>query len=185
MPVARAEDIYAGPVRAEVVRVIDGDTIVVQARPWPGQIVETSVRIRGVDTPELRSSCNAERQAASIARDYVVSLLHAGETVQLRQIAGDKYFGRVVADVMLPDERDLSYLLLEGASPFPMMADASSLSSVPRPEDAETAFQWASREFSCPNHTNPSLPTSSMPFRWMDFRSRFRWLPSGPIWRFR
>ncbi|QQM30991.1 thermonuclease family protein [Martelella lutilitoris] len=110
----RAGDIYAGPVRAEIVRVIDGDTIVVEARPWPGQIVETSVRIRGVDTPELRSSCAAERQAASIAKDYVISLLRAGETVQLRQIAGDKYFGRVVADVALPDDRDLSSLLLEG-----------------------------------------------------------------------
>ncbi|MBB4122532.1 thermonuclease family protein [Martelella radicis] len=114
LTVARAEDIYAGPVRAEIVRIIDGDTIVVEARPWPGQIVETSVRIRGVDTPELRSSCEAERQAASIAKDYVVSLLREGETVQLRQIAGDKYFGRVVADVGLPDDRDLSSLLLEG-----------------------------------------------------------------------
>ncbi|PRX11403.1 UNVERIFIED_ORG: endonuclease YncB(thermonuclease family) [Martelella mediterranea] len=114
LPAARAADVYAGPVRADVVRVIDGDTIVVAARPWPGQIVETSVRIRGVDTPELRSSCDAERQAASIARDYVVSLLHEGDTVQLRQIAGDKYFGRVVADVALPDARDLSHLLLAG-----------------------------------------------------------------------
>ncbi len=128
---SRAMDIYAGPVRAEIVRVIDGDTIVVEARPWPGQIVETSVRIRGVDTPELRSSCDAERQAAAIARDYVISLLHEGETVQLRQIAGDKYFGRVVADVALPDERDLSSLLLEGG--FAVSYDGGRKQAFPCP----------------------------------------------------
>ncbi|AJY47564.1 thermonuclease family protein [Martelella endophytica] len=118
-PSVAAEDIFDGPVRAEVVRVIDGDTIVVQARPWPGQIVETSVRVRGVDTPELRSSCDAERDAANAARAFVMSNVREGETVQLRNIAGDKYFGRVVADVALADKRDLSMLLLSGGYAVP------------------------------------------------------------------
>lgn len=111
---ARADDIYEGPVRAEVVRVVDGDTILVEARPWPGHIIETYVRVRGVDTPELRSSCGAERDAANIAKSFVVSKVGVGETVRLRHISGDKYFGRVVADVMLPDDSDLSTLLLAG-----------------------------------------------------------------------
>lgn len=117
--IAAAADLYEGPVQAEVVRVIDGDTIVVDARPWPGQIIETSVRVRGVDTPELRSSCPAEKLAANTAKDYVLSLVPIGQTVKLRHIAGDKYFGRVVADVELPDERDLSQLLLTAGLAVP------------------------------------------------------------------
>ncbi|WP_244483761.1 hypothetical protein [Rhizobium sp. Root482] len=45
----------AGPVSAEIVRVIDGDTVLVMARPWPQQIVEVYVRLRGIDAPELKS----------------------------------------------------------------------------------------------------------------------------------
>ncbi|MEO2038390.1 MAG: thermonuclease family protein, partial [Martelella sp.] len=56
-PVADAVEIFAGPVSAEVVRVVDGDTIAVEARPWPGQIIETLVRVRGVDTREVRAAC--------------------------------------------------------------------------------------------------------------------------------
>ena len=102
------------PVRAEVVRVVDGDTILVEARPWPGHIIETYVRVRGVDTPELRSSCGAERDAANTAKAFVVSKVGVGDTVRLRHISGDKYFGRVVADVTLPGEDDLATLLLVG-----------------------------------------------------------------------
>ncbi|WP_176082868.1 thermonuclease family protein [Martelella sp. HB161492] len=107
-----AQDIYSGPVRAEVVRIIDGDTILVHARPWPGQIIETYVRLRGIDTPELHSSCADERRAAGEARDLVASLVHDGDEVELEKISGDKYFGRVVADVTLTDRSDLSTTLL-------------------------------------------------------------------------
>lgn len=116
---AVAVEIFAGPVSAEVVRVVDGDTIAVEARPWPGQIIETLVRVRGVDIPELRSSCGAEKEAANIAKDYVISLLDEGDRVELRAIAGDKYFGRVVADVGLSDKRDLTTLLLTGGFGVP------------------------------------------------------------------
>ena len=49
-----------GQVPAEVVRVIDADTVVVNAEPWPDVIISNiSVRISGVDTPEKSGSgCN-------------------------------------------------------------------------------------------------------------------------------
>nr|CAD6601637.1 nuclease [Rhizobium sp. TCK] len=89
----------AGPVEAEVLRVIDGDTLLVEARPWPQQKVEVYVRIRGIDTPELRSSCPSERQAGEAARRALESLTEHAALLQLSRISGDKYFGRVVADV--------------------------------------------------------------------------------------
>jgi micrococcal nuclease len=37
---ASPRDEIAGPVEAQVLRVIDGDTLLVEARPWPQQKVE-------------------------------------------------------------------------------------------------------------------------------------------------
>lgn len=94
---ARAEALY-GPVQAAVVRIIDGDTFVADAEIWPGQYIRTAVRIRGIDAPELKSRCAAEKARAKDAREALAAML-AGEPVYLRRIEGDKYFGRVVADV--------------------------------------------------------------------------------------
>lgn len=51
-------------VPATVVSVYDGDTFTVEARPWPGMTLRTSVRVRGVDTPEIRGKCQAEKDLA-------------------------------------------------------------------------------------------------------------------------
>jgi len=108
------EEIY-GPVAAQILRVIDGDTILVAARPWPQQTVEVYVRIRGIDAPELKSKCHSVRQAGDDARQALEALTAASGTIQLVNISGDKYFGRIVADVVLPDGRNAgSDLLLAG-----------------------------------------------------------------------
>jgi Micrococcal nuclease (thermonuclease) homologs len=110
-----ARDEIPGPVEALVLRVIDGDTLFVEARPWPQQKVEVYVRIRGIDTPELRSSCTSERQAGEAARRALEALTASSSIVQLSRIAGDKYFGRVVADVTLADGmQPAEHLLLTG-----------------------------------------------------------------------
>ena len=96
----------AGPVTAEVIRVIDGDTILVAAKPWPQQTMEVYVRLRGIDAPELRSACSATRDAGRQARDALASLTVGQGPIQLTHISGDKYFGRVVADMHLSDGRN-------------------------------------------------------------------------------
>jgi len=53
-----------GPVSAKVVKVYDGDTFTVEAFPWPGITATASVRVNGVDTPEIRGKCEAEKQKA-------------------------------------------------------------------------------------------------------------------------
>ena len=71
-PLARADDAaLPGPVPAELVSVIDGDTIAVRAHIWPGHVVETRVRLDGVDTPEIRRpACEAEREAGREAAAF-------------------------------------------------------------------------------------------------------------------
>jgi len=53
--------------------------------------------LKDVDAPELfRPQCAAEKERARAAKDFVVSLLGAGDVI-LRDITHDKYGGRVAA----------------------------------------------------------------------------------------
>jgi endonuclease YncB( thermonuclease family) len=111
---AMPTDPLAGPITAEVVRVIDGDTLVVRARIWLNQEIETVVRVEGVDTPELHSRCPAERAKAEAARDFTEQLV-GGRTILLRRIQYDKYGGRIRAEVEGLDDTRLADQLIAGA----------------------------------------------------------------------
>ncbi len=108
---AGGRDVVPGPVPARVLMVIDGDTVLVRARIWLGQVVETHVRLEGVDTPELAGQCERERRLARKARDFIVSRI--GGVVVLSAIQYGKYAGRVVARVGTADGGDFSQALLE------------------------------------------------------------------------
>lgn len=101
----------AGPIEARVLRIIDGDTIVVRARIWLRQEVETNVRVAGLDTPEKNGKCEGERVLAAQARALVESKLSDGRAV-LSDIAFEKYGGRVVARVTASDGEDLAATLI-------------------------------------------------------------------------
>ena len=84
---------------SEVVRVYDGDTITVDVAEWPAIVGDDiGVRIRGVDTPELRGKCDAEKASARSAREFTKAMVMNAETVVLSNIERGKYF-RIVADV--------------------------------------------------------------------------------------
>ncbi|WP_279483113.1 thermonuclease family protein [Aureimonas sp. SK2] len=100
-----------GPILAHVVKVRDGDTIEVEALIWPMQTVRVAVRLRGVDALELKGACAAETAAARDARDRLTALVGDGP-VWLTRVSGDKYFGRVLADVASRTEPDLGARLL-------------------------------------------------------------------------
>lgn len=87
-----------GPVAAEVLRVIDGDTLTVRAKIWIGQELTTNVRLSGVNAPELSGGCDEERALAEAARRFLATRVE-GRPVTLRKIALDKFGGRVVAVV--------------------------------------------------------------------------------------
>ena len=102
---AGAEEVVNGPVPASVVRALDGDTLEVQAHIWLGLELTQHVRIRGIDAPELHSTCAMEREMAATARDRLATL--AGDSIRLEQISNDKYGGRVDADVKSASGTDL------------------------------------------------------------------------------
>lgn len=106
-----AEEVLPGPVEARVVRVIDGDSFIATAHIWPGQTVTVNVRIRGIDAPEIRTRCAVEKAAARKSRDALEEMI-GDSTVEIRNISGDKYFGRVLADVVTAQNRHVASDLL-------------------------------------------------------------------------
>lgn len=109
---ASRTELLAGPVAARVLEVTDGDTLRVEATVWPGQTVRVHVRLRGIDAPERRGGCAAERAAARRAREALAALVADGR-VNLLAIGGGKYYGRVLAEVRTRDGADVGRRLLE------------------------------------------------------------------------
>lgn len=91
---------FPGPYTGQVVRVIDGDTFEARVDIWPRHSVIVSVRVRGVDAPELfRPGCEEERLQANLALAQMEELLPQGQIVTLRNVGPDSFFGRIIADV--------------------------------------------------------------------------------------
>ncbi len=98
-PANAAACMLAGPIPATVERVVDGDTIRMRATIWIDQAIEVSVRLAGVDAPELfRPKCAAERAKAVAAKAFVEDFLASG-AANLSDVRHDKYAGRVIARV--------------------------------------------------------------------------------------
>ncbi len=104
--VTRAEE-FPGPYFGEVTRVIDGDTFEANVEIWPTISATVSVRLRGVDAPEIRRpKCPQESLGAKMAQEAMTDILSAGTRVRLENVENDSFAGRVVADVLRQgDER--------------------------------------------------------------------------------
>ncbi len=88
--------------------VYDGDTF----RAYINDAKEdVSIRIRGVDTPEIKGLCPSEIQRAIEAREYLIRVLKNGRTIKLSNLDTDKY-GRTLADVSI-DNNDVAVMLID------------------------------------------------------------------------
>lgn len=101
---------YAMP--ATVDYVVDGDTFNAVAHVDDGTNVDVRVRLINVDTPEIHGECDSEIVRANAARDRLRNLVPRGTVVDLKNIKDDKYIGRIDANVILPDGRDVGRVLI-------------------------------------------------------------------------
>lgn len=108
MPATAAD--YTWPV----VRVVDGDTVAVDASAdLPPELADLRVRLRGVDTPEKggRAKCDSERDAGQAATAFTEQAVAGASTIVVRNLEWGKWGGRVVADLVL-DGHSLSDSLI-------------------------------------------------------------------------
>lgn len=82
----------------------DGDTCYITAKTFPQSLQKMSIRILGIDTPEIRGDCEEEKALAAIGREYANELFRAADEITLENLDWDKYGGRVLADVYLDGE---------------------------------------------------------------------------------
>lgn len=100
---------------AQIVRVTDGDTIVIVASFLPAPLKpELAVRIFGVDTPEkgFRGQCDSERQRGEQATIFTKDVIKATKNHQVVLYGWDKFGGRVLGDLIL-DGYSLRTLLIK------------------------------------------------------------------------
>jgi len=105
---------------SNVVSVYDGDTIYVNIPGLPPVFGEDlGIRLRGVDTPELRSRCNSadererERTLGYLIRDLVNNRVMSGEEILITDISRGSFF-RVVATVIVDGVSINQWLLDNG-----------------------------------------------------------------------
>lgn len=102
---------------ATVIRVLDGDTIVISAPYLPKPLrPELAVRIFGVDTPEKghRAQCAQENELASKASVYTTQLIKNGKKIQVTLYRWDKFGGRVLGDIIVDGESVRAGLIKNG-----------------------------------------------------------------------
>lgn len=107
-------DVVPGPVRAHVVKTVDGDTFEVMAEIWKGTYVLTDIRVNGIDTPEKkgRAKCDSEAALAERASAATKELIY-DKDVLLFNVQYEKYGGRVLGDVKTLDGRSVADNLVQ------------------------------------------------------------------------
>lgn len=95
---------FTFPIKGgRVIKVYDADTITIASKlPYDeSPMYRLSVRLNGIDTPEIKGKgvSEEEKEAAKIARDYVSNLV-LNKVVRLENIESEKY-GRILADVFI------------------------------------------------------------------------------------
>jgi endonuclease YncB( thermonuclease family) len=89
---------------AKIIRVTDGDTVVIAAPYLPAPIKpEIAVRVFGVDTPEkgFRGQCDLEKQRGEAASVFTKNAIKSTQKHQVMLYGWDKFGGRVLGDLIL------------------------------------------------------------------------------------
>lgn len=119
-------DAYGSALVSEITSIYDADTFRANIDGWPSVVgARMPIRIKGVDAPEIRSRCEAEKLKAREAKQFTVAMLRNASAVRLDEIERGKYF-RLLAVVYVDDVNLGEALIAQGlARPY----DGSSRSS--------------------------------------------------------
>lgn len=111
---------FSGPYSLIAPSAIDGDTIKADVPVWPGVNIDASIRVIGVDTPELApAGCatpaeNAAIRAAAVrAKEFTEAWINRNSPVVIGSVKPDAYSGRYDAVVTGSGGERLSAALIQ------------------------------------------------------------------------
>lgn len=114
---------YSAPIETEtllsprLISVYDGDTFKVNLNCQEEVLCKNiSVRVRGIDCPEIKGKSKREKRLAQKAKTFIENFLQ-GRTIVLENCERDKYF-RLLCDVKA-DGEDLARRLLQSGLAYP------------------------------------------------------------------
>lgn len=102
---------------AQIVRINDGDTVVIAAPFLPAPLKpELAVRVFGVDTPEkgFRAQCPQEDQRGQMATAFTKQAIASSQKRQVVLYGWDKFGGRVLGDIILDGKSLRAALIANG-----------------------------------------------------------------------
>jgi len=105
---------FSVPIKSgRVIKVYDGDSITIAAKlPFDDStLYRFSVRLNGIDTPEIKGKSADEKEAAKLARDALSNLI-LNKNIILKNVDNEKY-GRILADVYLDELHINEWLIKE------------------------------------------------------------------------
>lgn len=110
----------------DINRVYDGDTFMIDLKGLPSVFGnDLSIRVRDVDTPEMRSRCSGtdqltkdehranERAMAAVVHAYVETWLSQAKEIRVHNVSRDSFF-RLIADVSVDGVDYRTHLLEKG-----------------------------------------------------------------------
>ena len=100
--------------KATVIRILDGDSVVLSADLGFKVFIEIPVRLAHIDTPELRSSDEGEAARAMEAKQKLIELLADPNVIirSFKPFKGDK-FGRWLVEIINSQGVNVNQMLLD------------------------------------------------------------------------
>ena len=105
---------FTFPIKGgRVIKVYDGDTITIASKlPFDNSpLYRLSVRLNGIDAPEIKGKTDDEKIASKQVKDALSNLI-LNKYVTLKNIQSEKY-GRILADVYIGDLHVNEWLIKE------------------------------------------------------------------------
>jgi len=105
----------------------DGDTCYITIKGLPEKLEKMSIRILGIDTPEIRGKCVEEKELALKARVFANKAFRSANKIEFKNLQWGKYGGRLLSNVYLDDKLYSKMIIDEGLA---------------RPYDGKTKKDW-------------------------------------------
>jgi len=101
--------------KAKLLRVVDGDTIDCIIDLGFDILLKERIRLKGIDTPEVRTRDLEEKKRGFAAKERVEEVFQGSDEFTIITEMGKKgKYGRILGTVMLPDRKvSLNQMLLD------------------------------------------------------------------------